>query len=242
MTGAAQRDAREQRRIRRSTARPGTDGETAWRHGGQCDRAKAGGEGHRASMLYSCTLPRPGLTSAAGAAVAEQEIKDISIIGGGPTGLFAAFYAGMRGASARIIDALPALGGQLMALYPEKYIFDVAGFPKILAKDLVRDMAAQGLQFGATTHLGEIVTGLQRGSRTTAIGHFVLETSEGVLPLPHHRDRGRHRRVRGAAAGHRGRGSLRGEGPLLQGARSPAVRGQAGAARGRRRLARSTGR
>ena len=46
----------------------------------------------------------------------EQEIKDISVIGGGPTGLFAAFYAGMRGASCRIIDALPALGGQLMAL------------------------------------------------------------------------------------------------------------------------------
>ena len=92
--------------------------------------------------------------------MAEPELKDISIIGGGPTGLFAAFYAGMRGASARIIDALPALGGQLMALYPEKFVFDVAGFPKILAKDLVRDMAAQGLQFGATTHLGQVVTGL----------------------------------------------------------------------------------
>ena len=86
--------------------------------------------------------------------MAEQELKDVSIIGGGPTGLFAAFYAGMRGASARIIDALPALGGQLMALYPEKYIFDVAGFPKVLAKDLVRDMAMQALQFGASTHLG----------------------------------------------------------------------------------------
>jgi thioredoxin reductase (NADPH) len=110
--------------------------------------------------------------------VAEPEIRDISIIGGGPTGLFAAFYAGMRGASARIIDALPALGGQLMALYPEKYIFDVAGFPKILAKDLVRDMAAQGLQFGATTHLGEIVTGLRR-VEDDGVGHFVLETSDG---------------------------------------------------------------
>jgi thioredoxin reductase len=113
--------------------------------------------------------------------VAEQELKDISIIGGGPTGLFAAFYAGMRGASARIIDALPALGGQLMALYPEKYIFDVAGFPRILAKDLVRDMAAQGLQFGATTHLGEVVTGLRRVG-DEGIGHFVLETSEADYP------------------------------------------------------------
>ena len=66
-----------------------------------------------------------------------QEIKDITIIGGGPTGLFALFYAGMRGATAQIVDALPELGGQLTALYPEKYIFDVAGFPKVLAKDLV---------------------------------------------------------------------------------------------------------
>ena len=111
----------------------------------------------------------------------EHELRDISIIGGGPTGLFAAFYAGMRGASARIIDALPALGGQLLALYPEKYIFDVAGFPKVLAKDLVRDMAAQGLQFGATTHLGEIVTGLRKVEDGNG-GHFVLETSEADYP------------------------------------------------------------
>ena len=113
--------------------------------------------------------------------MAEQQLKDISIIGGGPTGLFGAFYAGMRGASARIIDALPALGGQLMALYPEKYIFDVAGFPKVLAKDLIKDMATQALQFGASTHLGQVVTGLRQvehdGSR-----HFVLETSEDEYP------------------------------------------------------------
>ena len=113
--------------------------------------------------------------------MADEELKDISIIGGGPTGLFAAFYAGMRGASARIIDALPALGGQLMALYPEKYIFDVAGFPKVLAKDLVRDMAVQALQFGATTHLGEVVTGLRRVEQDNT-SHFVLETSEAEYP------------------------------------------------------------
>ena len=113
--------------------------------------------------------------------MAEQDVKDISIIGGGPTGLFAAFYAGMRAASARIIDALPALGGQLMALYPEKYIFDVAGFPKVLAKDLVRDMIAQGLQFGASTHLGEVVTGLRRVEDGEK-GHFVLETSDADYP------------------------------------------------------------
>jgi ferredoxin/flavodoxin---NADP+ reductase len=79
---------------------------------------------------------------------ANQHIRDISIIGGGPTGLFAAFYAGLRGVSCRIIDALPELGGQLMALYPEKYIYDVGGLPKILAKDLARNMIEQGTQFG----------------------------------------------------------------------------------------------
>ena len=51
---------------------------------------------------------------------AHTEIKDVTIIGGGPTGLFAAFYAGLRGVSCRVVDALPQLGGQLMALYPEK--------------------------------------------------------------------------------------------------------------------------
>src|ERR671936_1934309 len=110
-----------------------------------------------------------------------QDPKDIIIIGAGPTGLFAAFYAGMRGASHRLIDNLDQVGGQLTALYPEKYIFDVAGFPKILAKDLVRDMATQALQFGATTHLGEVVTGLRRVDDGEP-GHFVLETSEGDYP------------------------------------------------------------
>ena len=92
-----------------------------------------------------------------------SEVKDITIIGAGPTGLFAAFYAGMRGASHRLIDNLDQVGGQLTALYPEKYVFDVAGFPKILAKDLVRGMAEQGLQWKAPVHLGQKVIGLRQG-------------------------------------------------------------------------------
>ena len=101
----------------------------------------------------------------------EHEMKDITIIGGGPAGLFALFYAGMRGASAQIVDALPELGGQLAALYPEKYIFDVAGYPKVLAKDLVRSLRDQAAQFGQPTHLGQRVIGLHE-----ADDHFVLET------------------------------------------------------------------
>ena len=85
------------------------------------------------------------------------EAKDLTIIGGGPTGLFAAFYAGMRGISVRIIDSLPDLGGQLTALYPEKYIYDVGGFPRILARDLAKALIEQGLQFGADVRLEEQV-------------------------------------------------------------------------------------
>src|SRR5256885_6654849 len=97
-----------------------------------------------------------------------QDVKDITIIGAGPTGLFGAFYAGMRGASCRLIDNLDQLGGQLTALYPEKYIFDVAGFPKVLAKDLVKGMAEQALQWKAPVHLGQKVTGLTRAAENGA--------------------------------------------------------------------------
>ncbi|HEX6135988.1 MAG TPA: NAD(P)/FAD-dependent oxidoreductase [Longimicrobiales bacterium] len=83
--------------------------------------------------------------------------RDLTIIGGGPTGLFAAFYAGLRGVSCRIIDSLPELGGQLTALYPEKYIYDVGGFPRILARDLAANLAEQGTQFGADVRLEEQV-------------------------------------------------------------------------------------
>lgn len=71
----------------------------------------------------------------------------MTIIGGGPVGLFAAFYAGLRGMSVRIVDSLPELGGQLTALYPEKLVYDMPGFPAVLAKDLAAGLAAQGTQF-----------------------------------------------------------------------------------------------
>ena len=107
----------------------------------------------------------------------EHEARDITIIGAGPTGLFALFYAGMRQVSAQIVDALPEVGGQLAALYPEKFIFDVAGFPQILAKDLVRALAEQNKRFHAPMHLGQRVTGLEKdGDR------FVLVTENGRFP------------------------------------------------------------
>ncbi len=57
--------------------------------------------------------------------------------------MFAAFYAGMRQASVKIIESMPQLGGQLSALYPEKYIYDVAGFPKVTAQELVDNVREQ---------------------------------------------------------------------------------------------------
>ena len=91
----------------------------------------------------------------------QQDLCDITIIGGGPTGLYAAFYAGMRERSVRLIDSLPELGGQLMALYPEKYIYDVGGFPKILARDLGQSLITQALQFDPEVILDEEIQILQ---------------------------------------------------------------------------------
>lgn len=106
----------------------------------------------------------------------EHERVDVTIIGGGPTGLFGAFYAGMRGVSLRIIDSLPELGGQLTALYPEKDIFDVGGFPKILAKDLARDLATQALQFSPEVVLDEEVVTVEKDDPG-----FVLGVRSGAL-------------------------------------------------------------
>jgi len=93
-------------------------------------------------------------------------VTDITIIGGGPTGLYAAFYAGMRERSVRIIDSLPELGGQLTALYPGKYIYDVGGFPKILAKDLAKGLIAQASQFSPEVVLDEEITAISREGGT----------------------------------------------------------------------------
>ena len=101
----------------------------------------------------------------------------MTIIGGGPTGLFASFYAGMRGATAQIVDTLPQLGGQLTALYPEKYIFDVGGYRQILAKDLVNELADQAGQFNFPSFLDQHVTGLEEED-----GHFVLVTDTDRFP------------------------------------------------------------
>ena len=78
----------------------------------------------------------------------------MAIVGAGPAGLFAAYYAGFRGLSSAVIDALPEAGGQITAMYPEKQIYDVAGFPAIRGRDLVANLLAQAAPFEPTYLLG----------------------------------------------------------------------------------------
>lgn len=90
------------------------------------------------------------------------DIYDVTIIGAGPTGLFAAFYAGLRDMRTKIIEALPEPGGQLAVLYPEKLIYDVPGHPKILAKDLVSQLIGQLHLFEPTMVFDERIDTLTR--------------------------------------------------------------------------------
>ncbi|AEB12595.1 NAD(P)/FAD-dependent oxidoreductase [Marinithermus hydrothermalis] len=105
---------------------------------------------------------------------AAEPYSDVLIVGAGPSGLFAGFYVGLRGLSVRLIDPLPEPGGQLSALYPEKYIYDVAGFPKVRAKDLVDRLVEQLAPFQPAYALGERAETLEE-----ADGLFRVTTSQG---------------------------------------------------------------
>ncbi len=92
-----------------------------------------------------------------------RDIYDITFIGAGPVALYGMYYAGLRMSKMKAIDMLEELGGGLMALYPDKYIYDVAGFPKVLAKVLVRELEKQASQYPHSFALGEKVTDIKRG-------------------------------------------------------------------------------
>ena len=91
-----------------------------------------------------------------------SDVVDITILGAGPSGLAAAYYAGHRDASVRIIESLEQIGGQVAAVYPEKHVYDVAGYPKIQGQALVDLCAEQGLQYEPEVRLGEEVQTLER--------------------------------------------------------------------------------
>lgn len=106
----------------------------------------------------------------------KTNIVDVTIIGGGPVGLFTAFYGGMRQMTVKIIESLPQLGGQLAALYPEKFIYDVAGFPKVRAQELVDRLIEQMNEFEQDICLGESVETIEKQED----GVFKLTTNKAI--------------------------------------------------------------
>ena len=101
---------------------------------------------------------------------------DIAIIGAGPTGLFSVFEAGMAGFKTIVIDSLDELGGQLSALYPEKPIYDIPGYPSILAGELVEKLTAQAAPFNPTYLLGSPVESFQKENE-----RFILKAGENTI-------------------------------------------------------------
>ncbi len=93
--------------------------------------------------------------------VRQSDMYDVTVIGAGPVGLYAAYYAGLRDCRTKIIETYPQVGGRLISMYPEKEIFDVAGHTKILARDLIVQLTEQAMQYNPTVVLNERVTGLR---------------------------------------------------------------------------------
>ncbi|WP_182920504.1 NAD(P)/FAD-dependent oxidoreductase [Nocardioides cavernaquae] len=95
---------------------------------------------------------------------------DLLVIGAGPTGLFSAYYAGFRGLSVAVADSLPELGGQITAMYPEKAILDVAGFPTIKGRELVAGLVEQAASAHPTYLLGRTALTLDHGADSVTVG------------------------------------------------------------------------
>lgn len=100
---------------------------------------------------------------------------DVLIIGAGPVGLYAAYYAGFRELSTAVMDSLPEPGGQVSALYPEKLIYDIAGFPEVRGRDLVENLLAQAGRFSPTLLLHRAAEKLER----TADGRWDVTSTDG---------------------------------------------------------------
>jgi NADPH-dependent 2,4-dienoyl-CoA reductase/sulfur reductase-like enzyme len=110
---------------------------------------------------------------------------DMTVIGAGPVGLYAAYYAGFRGMRTAIVDSLPGPGGQISALYPEKLIYDIAGFPQVRGRDLVSGLVDQAEKFGPEWLLGHSADGLEHldGGRLRITTRQGAAVSTGALVI-----------------------------------------------------------
>ena len=109
---------------------------------------------------------------------------DVAIIGAGPVGLFAVFECGMLKMRCHVVDTLDVVGGQCAALYPEKPIYDIPGYPEIDARDLIAKLSDQAAPFAPTFHLDQQVTGLERrddGWRLTTSAGTVIDAKAVII-------------------------------------------------------------
>ena len=115
-----------------------------------------------------------------------SELYDITIVGGGPVGLFAAFYAHLRQAKVKIIDSLPQLGGQPAILYPEKKILDVPGFTNLSGEELTQRLIEQLETFQTEICLNETVLDITKSDDgfTITTSQAQHQTKTIIIPGP----------------------------------------------------------
>jgi thioredoxin reductase (NADPH) len=113
-----------------------------------------------------------------------QVSADVLVVGAGPTGLYAAYCAAFRGLSIAVIDPLEQLGGQVTAMYPEKLIYEVAGFPAVLGRDLVAGLVEQAARFDPVYLLGPTAWPVRSRSSTAASGSARTPRPYGVSRSP----------------------------------------------------------
>ena len=105
---------------------------------------------------------------------------DLLIVGAGPVGLFGAYYAGVRGLKVAVVDSLSQVGGQISAMYPEKQIFDIAGFPAVSGRQLVSNLVEQAAPHQPLYLLGQEAQQLDRVARDGKPDLLVVKTSSGT--------------------------------------------------------------
>lgn len=111
----------------------------------------------------------------------ERYEVDLVLVGAGPVGLYGAYYAGVRGLRVAVVDSLPEPGGQVTAMYPEKPIYDIAGFPSVRGRDLVGNLVEQAGQYGPLYLLGQQAQSLERVPVEGGPDRFSLRTSSGAV-------------------------------------------------------------
>jgi thioredoxin reductase len=111
--------------------------------------------------------------------VSERYEVDVLMVGGGPVGLYGAYYAGVRGLKVAVIDSLSQLGGQVTAMYPEKQIYDIAAIPVITGRELIDDLKVQAGQYDPLYLLGQEAQELSRVQAGEGLERLVVRTSTG---------------------------------------------------------------